>query len=430
MRNTVFKFGGASVRDAARIRNLKEIIEMKDRGTLVLVISAMGKNTNLLESHVKQYVHKKKTLLPNLKAFSDQHIKVGKALGVAEKVLRKRYEKLILECLDVLKAGSQNDKAFIYDQIVCLGELFSTALVHGFLKTTGRKAAWMDVRKVLKTNATHQEGKVDFKKTSRLIKKKVNQLSTKSDVIVTQGFLGGAKGGVTTTLGREGSDYTAAIIAYALEVEELTIWKDVPGILTADPRRFDNVDLIKKMSYREAIEMTYYGAQVIHPKTIQPIQNKRIKLQVRSFINPKKKGTTIWDYDLMKYPPIVVIQDEVILIQLTSRDFSFISEEHLGFIFERLTEHQLKLCAMRNSAVSFTLCVRKIGGATFKSFVKSLNKKFSVEVTNGLQLLTVRHYNKSLIKSLTENKVLLFEKRQRNTIQLVLKESPQLTEKN
>ena len=287
----------------------------------------------------------------------------------------------------------------------------------------------MDVRKVLKTDNTYREGIVDFKKTSRLVSKKIKSLSSEADLIVTQGFLGGAANGSTTTLGREGSDYTAAILAYALDVEELTIWKDVQGILTADPRRFDNVELLEKLSYREAVEMTYYGAQVIHPKTIQPIQNKRIQLNVRSFVDTSQGGTTIADYGMLNYPPIVVIQDDVILIQITSNDFSFISENHLGFIFEQLSKHQIKLCAMRNSAVSFTLCVRLISDATFEAFIKSIGKQFSVEITRGLQLMTIRHFTKNLITSLTQNKVLMFEERLKDTVQLVLKDALELKEK-
>ena len=234
---------------------------------------------------------------------------------------------------------------------------------------------------------------------------------------------------MTTTLGREGSDYTAAIFAYSLDADELTIWKDVPGILTADPSKFENVTLLDKISYREAIEMTYYGAKVIHPKTIQPIQNKNIRLNVRSYLDMESEGTVIADPGSLSYPPIIVVQEGITLLQITSNDFSFISEAHLSIIFQKMDGQGLQLCAMRNSAISFTLCINEVSAQKLKAFTRDLGSEFSVEIYEDLKLYTVRHYNDYVVSELMKGKEILFEERKDKTIQMVVKQRPLMKEK-
>jgi aspartate kinase len=428
MKCTVFKFGGASVRDPKRIKNVAGIIQQQKRKKLVIVLSAMGKNTNQLEGYVTDYLKSKKSLGSNLEAFAAQHYVVAQALDVNPKDLKKKYTKLAKACQALLASQKKLDEAYIYDQIVSLGELYSTVLVHNYLSSVGLSVAWLDIRGVLKTDRSYREGKVDFKKTVKLVSKKIKALTKEADVIITQGFLGGTADGATTTLGREGSDYTAAILAYALGVEELTVWKDVPGILTADPRRFDNVELLERLTYREAIEMTYYGAKVIHPKTIQPIQNKGIRLKVKSFIHPENKGTVISTQGQLKYPPIVVIQDDVILLQISSKDFSFISEDHLSFIFEKMRKHKIKLGVMRNSAISFTLVILPVKESLLKTFIKDISVLLTVDITRGLQMMTIRHFQESLLHKLIQDKVILFEETLDDTVTMVLKASLEFKE--
>lgn len=423
----VFKFGGSSVGDLERIAHVKGLIASFLDDNLVVVISAMGKTTNALELVYEKYLKSEDEGLKELDIVFDQHMEIVKGLGLNEKELQRKLEALMIDNLSFIPTVSNSDA--IYDQIISLGELFSTTIISEYLKGEGLKAKWMDVRHVITTDDNYKEGKVDFGITRNKISKKVKKYLSDSDIVITQGFIGRGESGLTTTLGREGSDYSAAIFAYALDVEELTIWKDVPGILTADPRRFDNVELLDKVSYREAIEMTYYGAKVIHPKTIQPIQNKSIKLKVRSFINTDSTGTLITESGMPSYPPIVVIQDEVILLQITSKDFSFISEEHLSIIFSQMAELKIKSSVMRNSAISFTLCINQVSDKKLDTFIKVLGNAFDIETYKGLQLITIRHFQPSVVEELTQNKVVLFEEKLKDTIQLVVRPAPTLKEK-
>jgi len=424
----VFKFGGSSIKDVSRIKNIKEIIKGHRQDKLVIVISAMGKTTNALEQVYHSYLINEEQGLKELDKLMEEHLVVAEGLDLDRSKLEKKMTKYIIENLS--QAAAVEDKDAIYDQIISLGELFSTTLVKAYLDAKDLQVKWLDVRAVIRTDENHREGKVDLTNSSNRIKKKLKKYFTEADVVVTQGFLGKTESGMTTTLGREGSDYTAAIFAYALDVDELTIWKDVPGILTADPRRFNNVELLENLSYKEAIEMTYYGAKVIHPKTIQPIQKKNIQLKVRSFLDTDNQGTLISDKGRLNYPPIVVIQDEVILLQIATKDFSFIAEDHMRIIFDQLAKHKVKTSVMKNSAISFTLCINHLSTEKLEAFLASLGQELSVEVLTDLQLITVRHFQESLVQSLTDNKVVLFEESAKDTIQLVVKPALQLSEKN
>ncbi len=425
----VFKFGGASVKNADAIKNVKNIIQKYSDDKIIIVVSAMGKTTNALEEVYQNYIVEKKLNLQELMhEIVNFHVEVAAELDLNTALVKESLLSHIVIAEEKLKTKvGEND--FIYDQIVSLGELFSTTMLNEYLNKSNLKSSWLDARTVLKTDSTYREGKVDFKETSALILNYITENKSHAQYIVTQGFIGADKDGYTTTLGREGSDYTAAIFAYSLDVKELTIWKDVPGILTADPKKFDNVEKLSRLSYSEAIEMTYYGAKVIHPKTIKPIQNKNIKLHVRSFQNPEYEGTIITSDGLLNYPPIVVVQNDMMLIQIFTKDFTFVAEDHLSQIFSKLNEHRIKMSTMRNSAISFTICVKNPGKERIANFMNDLGDNFSFDIFTDLQLLTVRYFQDALIKNLTKNKVILFEETMKYTIQLVVKPSLQLIEK-
>lgn len=425
----VFKFGGASVRDSENIRNIASIIEKYKGDVLVLVISAMGKTTNALEKVVKACIQGEE-IDEMLEELIASHLKTAEELGSDTAALEKRLRSIMDHNLTLLATARERSKSAIYDQLISLGELFSTSLVQQYLESRIGSSVWQDVRELISTDDNHQEARVDFKQTQANVDAVLKDKLSECRLLITQGFIARESSGLTTSLGREGSDYTAAILAYCLDVEDLAIWKDVPGVLTADPRKFDNVEKIDRMSYKEAIEMTYYGAQVIHPKTIRPLQNKGIRLHVKSFLNPEKEGTVISLDGLLNYPPIVVIQEDVILMQISSRDYSFIAENHLSQIFAVMNRYRIKLCTMRNSAISFTICIKNPGIEQFEALEKELSEDFMIDVFKNLQLYTLRYFNKALIESLTQNKVVLFEERMKYTIQMVVRPALELKERD
>jgi aspartate kinase len=427
----VFKFGGASISTFELIKNVRSIIESYGESQIVIVISAMGKTTNALELVVQKYIDSKGDILLSslMKEIIANHLISAQSLGIDTKALVSKYESYIAQSQASLDVIDLSKPAMIYDQIVPLGELFSTTLVEMYLAHTGMNSTWLDVRSVIKSDDNFKDATVNYNTSVTSIRDTTTALFKEKQYIVTQGFIASTPMAYTTTLGREGSDYTAAIFAYAMDAGQLTIWKDVPGILTADPRRFDNVELLPKLSYSEAIEMTYYGATVIHPKTIRPIQNKSIQLHVRSYLNPSDEGTVISDQGLPNYPPIVVVQDNRLLIQITTKDFTFIAENHLSIIFNTLNTHRIKMSVMRNSAISFTLVIKDPGKERLKKFTEALGDNFSFDVFDKLQLITIRYAQAPLIESLTKNKVILFEERMKSTIQLVVRPALELKEK-
>ena len=427
----VFKFGGASVKNAGNIRNVKSILSAYSGDELLVVISAMGKTTNAMEEVSKAYnsgdVQAYESKLQDVLEF---HYNEAEELGLDLSMLKSQYDALIHQAESHLAKAKDISKDAVYDQIVSLGELLSTRLIANFLKSEGLPVEWLDVREVMVCDDNFKEGHIDFTTTQTHADQLIKPMLDDHKILITQGFIGRAPNGLTVTLGREGSDYTAAIMAYCMDVKDLSIWKDVPGVLTADPRRFENVEKIDRMSYKEAIEMTYYGAQVIHPKTIRPLQNKGIRLHVKSFVNPHMEGTIISTDGLLNYPPIVVIQDDVVLLQISSKDFSFIAENHLSTIFDVLNKLKVKLCTMRNSAISFTICIKNPGEETIQRLEKALSESFSLDIFKDLQLYTLRYFNDNLIKKMTKNKVVLFEERMKYTIQMAVKPSLELKEKS
>lgn len=420
----VFKFGGASVRDADNIKNVSTIIQRFGSDKLLVVISAMGKMTNALEKVIESYYE-------NGNDAGEQSLDEVKQYHANEVIaLLESEEEMLAELMAIFETASihlqKSDHSNYdqdYDQTVSCGELASTKIVCHYLNQQGMKASWLDAREVILTDTTHREGNVDWKQTQINIQDKVNKLFEASDIVITQGFIGRSTSGLTTTLGREGSDYTASIFSFCLDAESMSIWKDVPGILTGDPRRFENLTKIDRLSYKEAIEMTYYGAKVIHPKTIKPIQNKSIPLFVRSFINPDGDGTMISDEVELNYPPVIVVEDKQALIHFSTKDFSFVAEHHLSRLFDLFTKHRIKVNMMRNTAISFTICTHE-DLQKLNALKEDLADEFKVVVDRGQELITVRHFNQQVVDELKKGKIVLFEERLSNTIQMVVKDVP------
>lgn len=420
----VFKFGGASVKDAESIKNVAKILAQYVQEDIVVVVSAMGKTTNALEAVTNAYVGetgKAHTLLNQLKA---KHFEIAKELfGEKAYKVQAKLRDVLSVVSDRLNTPPRVDYDFIYDQIVSAGELLSTLLVSAYLNEQGVNSEWLDVRNCICTDNTYREGKVDWEATTREIQRTIPELLAERQFVVTQGFLGGTIEGFTTTLGREGSDYTAAVFANCLDAELMCVWKDVPGILNADPRLVENAVKIPKLSYYEAIEMTYYGARVIHPKTVKPLQNKGIPLHVRSFKKPEETGTIIGTETSNKsdIPPMIVIKPKQLLLSVSTKDFSFMAENNLSKIYDLFAKHRIKTNLTQNAAVSFSACIDDTPNR-IKALLDDLSRDYKVITNDGLKLITIRQYTPETLKQYTTNKTVLLEQKTRNTIQIAIKE--------
>ncbi len=415
----VFKFGGASVRNAEAVRNVAHILQRFRESRTVVVISAMGKTTNALEELAAAAFTQSPGAAELLHKIREYHWQIAQELFREDHEVFAQLNDHFVEIEWLMTDPQHNTYDFLYDQIVSYGELLSTRIVSAYLSDLGVQCTWLDVRDVLKTDNTWREARVDWPATLMAMQNIVGPLLDAGECVLTQGFIGCTSENFTTTLGREGSDYTAAIFANCLDAKNMTVWKDVPGILTADPYRFENTTLISRMSYREAIEMTYYGATVIHPKTIQPLQNKNIPLFVRSFQNPEDPGTHVGtDLDAV-IPPVIVWADNQAILRIATRDYSFMAEHHLSNVFTLLAKHRIKVNMMRNTAISFIVCCRQDEGR-LENLIKDLEETFNVVIDKGLSLLTVRHYNRNTIDVLTEGKTIVMEERFGNTAQFVL----------
>ena len=419
----VFKFGGASVRDAANIKNVATIVNSYKSDKILIVVSAMGKTTNALEEVVKSFFHRKADVTEKVKLVKDSHHAVIDELFENSELIKAELNDLFVEIDWLIEEDVKDSFDYIYDQIVSIGELLSSKVLSAYLKDTGLKSEWLDVRDIIKTDESYRGAKINWESTSALAKKGIESAFSSADIIVTQGFIGSTNDNQTTTLGREGSDFTASILSYCIDAKEMCIWKDVPGVLTADPRLFKNPIKLDKLSYNEAIEMTYYGAKVIHPKTIKPLENKGIKLYVKPFNDPLGEGTLISSVGSDHYPPVIVVEKNQVLISISSNDFSFIAEDHLAMIFSLLDKYRLKVNLMRNTAISFIVCLTseldRIAG-----FKEELEKEFTVTQEKDLELITVRHYNDETVESLIKSKMVLLEERHMSTIQMVIREVP------
>jgi aspartate kinase len=416
----IFKFGGASVKDADGIKNVANIIRDYKKGELLIVVSAIGKITNKLEELTQAYLSQSEdthNIFDEIKHFHFNIIEQlfeGKNNSVYDDVANTFVE---IDWL-IEDEPDQNDD-YIYDQIVSIGEVISTKIVAAWLNETNSKALWVDARNYIQTDNTYREGKVDWDKTNQIIQKDLVPL-LHQNIIVTQGFIGGTSENYTTTLGREGSDYSAAIFASCLDAAALTIWKDVPGVLNADPKWFDETELIKQLSYHDAIELTYYGATVIHPKTIKPLQNKGIPLFVRSFIQPEGSGTAITKDNNPLPVPSFIFKVNQALISIFPKDYSFIIEENLSNIFDLFHKHHIKINTMLNSAISFSVSVDD-NAPKIEKLISDLSNQFTVKYNKNLELVTIRYYNQQTIDRVGLNKDILLEVKSRHTCQMVMK---------
>lgn len=418
----VFKFGGASVKDAAGVKNLAHIVQKHAPSNhLLIVISAMGKITNKLEELTWAFIRGDENthqLFDEIKSF---HFNIINELFEDHKnPVYNDVANTFVEIEWLLEEEASDAPDYLYDQIVSIGELVSTKIVAAYLNQIGCFSIWTDARGYIKTDNTYREANVLWDKTEQEIQKHLPSF-LEQGIVVTQGFIGGTSENFTSTLGREGSDYSAAIFCACLNAESMTIWKDVPGVLNADPKWFDETEKIAQLSYHDAIELTYYGATVIHPKTIKPIQNKGIPLYVRSFIQPEAEGTAITTTQTPLPIPSFIFKVNQVLISIFPKDFSFIIEENLSHIFDVLHRNRVKVNTMLNSAISFSVSVDN-DEQKIKQLIADLSESFKVKYNSGLELVTIRYYNQQTIDRVTINKDVLLEVKSRHTCQMVMKD--------
>ncbi len=419
----VFKFGGASVKDATAIQNMAAILQRYKSDSVVIIVSAMGKTTNALEAVINAHAKQTGEAHTLYNGVKEQHYAIMRELFEANDEVFTNINDIFVEGEWVLDEAPNEDYDYMYDQLVCMGELVSTRIISAYLNKAGIKSQWLDARNVVITDNTYREGWVIWDKTRANMQKIVPPMLEGGGFVVTQGFIGSTTENFTTTLGREGSDYSAAIFAHCLDATSMTIWKDVPGVLNADPRLFENVIKLDRLSYKEAIEMTYYGATVIHPKTIKPLQNKSIPLYVKSFINPDGEGTEISSDTEDTYPPIVVVEKNQALLHISTLDYSFVAEHHMAHLFDKLATQRIFVNSMQNTAISFTICVPNVADRIDK-FSREVSDEFKVKKEEDLELITIRHYTQETIDNLKKGKVVLFEERIRNTMQMVVRNVP------
>ena len=414
----IFKFGGASVKDAEGVLNLVKVLKEVGHENTLIVVSAMGKTTNAMEKIVNCYFNDKGAIGLAVQEVIKYHDDIMLALFPNnKKPVFEMVKTLFDEVQGFLVWNKSPNYGFVYDQVVGYGELVSTTILSAYLNEVGIKNSWLDVRKFIKTDNSYRDPVVNWEKTQQFISEGVDS----TQLYITQGFLGSDDNNFTTTLGREGSDYTAAIFAFCLNANSVTIWKDVPGVLNADPRYFKEAQLLNRISYREAIELAFYGASVIHPKTLQPLQRKEIPLLVKSFINPKESGTTVGKgITLEPQVPCYIVKKDQVLMRLSSLDFSFIVEDNISALFKMLHDHKMKVDLIQNSAISFSVCVDNKFGQ-LQDLLNLLKSRFKVVCHEGVSLYTIRHFNADAIASLQNGKEILLEQRSNETVQLVVK---------
>ncbi|MET1055495.1 MAG: aspartate kinase [Pedobacter sp.] len=417
----VYKFGGASVVNAQAVKNLAEIIKNTSQTNLLIVISAMGKTTNKLEELSNAYIFGQENTHELLEEIKTYHFNIAAELfGDHQHPVFNEVANSFVEIEWLLEEEANDAPDYIYDQIVSIGEVLSTKIVAAYLNGEGTPTSWVDARNFIKTDNTYREGKVDWDKTEAEIQKHLLPV-LKKGIALTQGFIGSTSENFTTTLGREGSDYSAAIFSACLDATALTIWKDVPGVLNADPKWFDQTERIPQLSYHDAIELTYYGATVIHPKTIKPLQNKNIPLYVRSFLHPEGAGTQINGENSPLPVPSFIFKVNQVLISIFPKDFSFIIEENLSDIFNLFHQHKVKVNTMLNSAISFSVSVDH-DEEKISNLITELSVLYKVKYNKGLELVTIRYYNQDTINRVTANKDILLEVKSRHTCQMVMKD--------
>lgn len=416
----IFKFGGASVKDAAGVKNLGKVIQTTGEKDLVIVISAMGKMTNAFEEVVSNYFGNRNDLKTSIHEIVHYHQTIIKELFASEKhQVYSKVNVLIEELSQFLDKNKSKQHPFVYDQVVSYGELISTTIVASYLEEIGINNTWVDARECIITDTKYRDANVQWE----LTQERISEVIPKAGITITQGFIGSEKSHhLTTTLGREGSDYTAAIFGYCLNADSVTIWKDVPGVLNADPRHFKKTTLLNHISYKEAIELAFYGASVIHPKTLQPLQRKEIALYVKSFYNPENPGTCVGKGVMLDpLTSCFILKKNQVLLSLSSLDFSFMMEDHIGDVFKWLHEYKMKVELIQNSAISFSVCIDNKYD-TLELLLTKLRGTFKVTWNEGVTLYTIRHATASEIINLERNKTVLLKQESRGTVQLVVKE--------
>ena len=424
----VFKFGGASLNSVERIQNVGEILKEMKGQPLVVVVSAMGKTTNELEKIVQAHAEQNGQALTLFEDFKRKSFETCLGLFDESHEVFVSLNDALVEIEWVLEEEPHENYDYTYDQIVSVGEIVSSIIVSAYLNEQGLPTRWLDARDIILTNNIYRAGWVQWKETQENADRIAKPMISSQAFVLTQGFIGTTSENFTTTLGREGSDYTAAIFSYCLDAKSMTIWKDVPGVLTGDPRLFDHVTKLDLLSYKEAIEMTYYGAKVIHPKTIKPLQNKSIPLWVKSFIDPQGSGTYISDEVADNYPPLVAVEKSQALLHISTRDFSFVAEHHMSHLFKMITEHRLQVNMMQNTAICFSICINDVDDKV-SAFSQAIEDQFKVIIDRELELITVRHYQDKILEELRADKIVLLEERIRETVQMVLKNVPVMKRK-
>jgi len=417
----VFKFGGASVNSTYRVKNLGDILKQFPNQKIMVVISAMGKTTNALEKVVDAFfAGKKEEALQLFENIKQHHISMTNQLLVTHALAcEEQLKNFFTEAEWLLHDKPVREYDYYYDQVVCTGELLSTAIISHYLDETGIKNQWVDVRDVFRTDDNFRDAAIDWQVTKEKVDGLIVKLFDSYDIVLTQGFIGATDENESTTLGREGSDYSAAVFSNLLDAESLTIWKDVPGVMNADPKFFPDAQSIPELNYREVIEMAYYGAQVIHPKTIKPLQNKGIPMYVKCFLEPSLPGTVICNRNIKKLPPIIVLKENQVLMEFVSKDFSFVEERPVEDLFHLFEKLKLKPNLTQNGAISIT-CVLDDRADKIEKLAVEASEEFDVQLTRGLTLLTIRHYDKDLYEKLSAGKKTLLQQRTTDTVQAVL----------
>ncbi|MBB1574511.1 MAG: aspartate kinase [Flavobacteriaceae bacterium] len=409
----IFKFGGASVKDADSVKNVLRVLSIQGFERCLIVVSAMGKTTNALERVVEFYFNKS-DYQQEIAKIKEEHIQIAKGLFDENHHVFSEIKLFFDDIESFLRRNKSPNYNFVYDQVVTCGEMISSKILSVYLSDNEMGNQWLDTRDFIKTDINYREGLVNWEETE----KNISQLD-KTKTYVTQGFIGSDENNFTVSLGREGSDYSAAIFAYCLDAKDMTIWKDVPGVMTGDPRKFENVELLSNISYEEAIEMAYYGASVIHPKTLQPLKQKSIPFFVKSFINPEKAGTKIGISTENQLLESYILKENQVLMRIATRDFSFIAEDHISFIFRELAKRNIKVSLMQNSAISLALCLEDKFN-NIDELEAELEQDFNTEIVKNVSLFTIRNARLENLDKLYEGKNVLLEQITKTTVQMII----------
>jgi aspartate kinase len=418
----VFKFGGASVNSVERVKNLRDILQPYATDRVLIIISAMGKTTNALEKVVGAFCKgEKEEALKLFGQVKSQHLNTAKYLLVTNYLdCEKQLNDFFTEVEWLLHDKPVRDYDYYYDQVVSAGELFSTAIVSAYLNEAGIKNKWIDVRDIIRTDDDFREANIDWEYTRRKVQSEIIDDSKAHGIIITQGFIGSTDENESTTLGREGSDYTAAVFANLLDAHSLTIWKDVECVMNADPKKFSDAQPITELSYNDVIEMAYYGAQVIHPKTIKPLQNKKIPLYVKCFVDPTLPGTIVHNKAVHELPPIIVLKENQVMLEMSTRDFSFVGEYYTGQLYLLFQKLHIKPNLTQNGAIHFT-CVLDDWPEKIEKLAIAAAEILDVQLSRGLSLLTIHHYNEDLLQKLIKERSILLRQQTPETIQVLMK---------